>query len=164
MTLEQDFRSHYTEIYRYAAKLARSREDAEDVAQESFLRLERVLSRGAGPGEPRAWLFRVATNLCRDLGRRQHSRTRDDGGEGFEALRSGSDPATELLREERRALARRVLDRLRERDRVLLALWSAGHSHAEIARIAGLRSSSIGRLLERATRRAASLLDEETKR
>ena len=162
MTLEQDFRTHYTEIYRYAARLAGSRENAEDVAQESFLRLEHLVRRGAGPAEPRAWLFRVATNLCRDLRRRR--RTRGDGREGLEALRSRSDPSADLLREERCALARRVLDQLRERDRVLLALWSAGHSHAEIARIAGLRSSSIGRLLERATRRAASLLEEESKR
>ena len=162
MTLEQDFRSHYVEIYRYAAKLAGSREDAEDVAQESFLRLEHMLGRGAGPAEPRAWLFRVATNLCRDIRRRRHTRRED--GAGLETLKSDADPSAELLREERRGLARRVLDRLRERDRVLLTLWSAGHSHAEIARIAGLRSSSIGRLLERATRRAASLLEEESKR
>jgi RNA polymerase sigma-70 factor (ECF subfamily) len=162
VTLEQDFRSHYPEIYRYAAKLAGSREDAEDVAQESFLRLEQVVRRGTGPDEPRAWLFRVATNLCRDLHRRK--RTRGDGREGLEALRSQSDPAADLAQEERRALARRVLDRLRERDRVLLALWSAGHSHAEIARIAGLRTTSIGRLLERATRRASSLLDQESER
>jgi len=161
MTLEQDFRTHYTEIYRYAAKLAGSRQDAEDVAQESFLRLEHVSRHGGGPAEPKAWLFRVATNLCRDLRRRRH--TRGDDREGFEALRSTSDPSADLLQDERRALARRVLDRLRERDRVLLALWSAGHSHAEIARIAGLRSSSIGRLLERATRRAASLLEEESR-
>jgi RNA polymerase sigma factor (sigma-70 family) len=161
VTLEQDFRTHYTEIFRYAAKLAGSREDAEDVAQESFLRLERVVRSGAGPAEPRAWLFRVATNLCGDLRRRRH--TRGDGGEGFETLRSRSDPSADLLREERRALARRVLDRLSERDRMLLALWSSGHPHAEIARIAGVRSSSIGRLLERATRRAASLLNKESR-
>lgn len=65
-----------TLIYRYHApvrgyleRLLSDRHKAEDLTQETFARLIRQAKRQQMPTEVRAWIYRVATNLCRDLWR-----------------------------------------------------------------------------------------------
>jgi RNA polymerase sigma-70 factor, ECF subfamily len=56
-----------TELYRYCRYLTRSPWDAEDLAQDTLARAFATLSRmGHAPPNPRAWLFRVASNLWLD--------------------------------------------------------------------------------------------------
>lgn len=59
------------ELYRYCRHLTRSPWDAEDLAQDTMTRAFATLGRmGAAPSNPRAWLFRVASNLWIDHVRR----------------------------------------------------------------------------------------------
>ncbi|HEY6876790.1 MAG TPA: RNA polymerase sigma factor [Polyangiales bacterium] len=59
------------ELYRYCRHLTQSPWDAEDLAQDTMSRAFATLGRmGAAPPNPRAWLFRVASNLWLDRGRR----------------------------------------------------------------------------------------------
>lgn len=60
-----------SELYRYCRHLTRSPWDAEDLAQDAMSRAFATLGRmGAAPPNPRAWLFRVASNLWLDHLRR----------------------------------------------------------------------------------------------
>jgi RNA polymerase sigma-70 factor (ECF subfamily) len=60
------------ELYRYCRYLTRSPWDAEDLAQDALARAFATLSRmGQAPPKPRAWLFRVASNLWIDRVRRE---------------------------------------------------------------------------------------------
>ncbi len=60
-----------SELYRYCRHLSRSPWDAEDLAQETMARAFATLGRmGTPPPNPRAWLFRVASNLWLDHVRR----------------------------------------------------------------------------------------------
>jgi RNA polymerase sigma-70 factor (ECF subfamily) len=60
------------ELYRYCRYLTRSPWDAEDLAQDSLAQAFATLSRmGHAPPNPRAWLFRVASNLWLDRVRRE---------------------------------------------------------------------------------------------
>jgi RNA polymerase sigma-70 factor (ECF subfamily) len=60
-----------SELYRYCRYLTRSPWDAEDLAQDATARAFVTLGRmGAAPPNPRAWLFRVASNLWIDATRR----------------------------------------------------------------------------------------------
>lgn len=62
------------ELYRYCRYLTRSPWDAEDLAQDALARAFTTLSRmGHAPPNPRAWLFRVASNLWIDRVRREQS-------------------------------------------------------------------------------------------
>src|SRR5262249_60342084 len=54
------FQAHGTAIYRFASVLVRHREDAEDVVQETFLKLIRHLEAGGDLTNVRGWLFTVA--------------------------------------------------------------------------------------------------------
>lgn len=62
-----------TLIYRYHApvrgyleRMLRDRHKAEDFTQETFIRLIRQIKNDQPPKQLRAWIYRVATNLCRD--------------------------------------------------------------------------------------------------
>jgi len=60
------------ELYRYCRYLTRSPWDAEDLAQDALAQAFATLSRmGHAPPNPRAWLFRVASNLWIDRVRRE---------------------------------------------------------------------------------------------
>jgi RNA polymerase sigma-70 factor (ECF subfamily) len=60
-----------SDLYRYCRRLAGSAWDAEDLAQDAMARAFVTLGRmGEAPPNPRAWLFRVASNLWIDANRR----------------------------------------------------------------------------------------------
>src|SRR5690606_3165397 len=67
------------ELYRYCRYLTRSPWDAEDLAQDALARAFATLSRmGHAPPNPRAWLFRVASNLWIDRVRRERGARSDE--------------------------------------------------------------------------------------
>ncbi|MDI3328361.1 MAG: RNA polymerase sigma factor [Alicyclobacillaceae bacterium] len=56
-------------LFGYLQRVLRQEWAAEDLVQETFLRFVRQLQTGAVPDRVRPWLYRVATNLCRDYWR-----------------------------------------------------------------------------------------------
>lgn len=89
-------------LYGYFYRLTGSRHDAEDLLQEVFVRLVRMIGQYEHDGRFEGWLFRIATNLVRDRVRRSKvSRPTSDGsardahGEA-EPLSERADPAGEV--------------------------------------------------------------------
>lgn len=138
------FDSHGPALLRYLRRLTGSRGDAEELVQETFLKLHVHLQAGGTLENVRAWLFRVATNAARDLerARRVRARERDEAQTGkvvdFEA------------RLEQRHLTRRALQRLPPRMRQVLLLWAEGFSYREIATVSAIEPGYVGVLLQRA--------------
>src|SRR6266508_4620972 len=62
---ERLYRRHVLDVYRYAVVVLRSREDAEDVTQTTFMNAYRAYQRGERPKSPRNWLIAIAHNVCR---------------------------------------------------------------------------------------------------
>jgi len=124
---------------------------ADDLLQESFLRLLRSGFVTDDPAHRRNYLYRIATNLVRD----HYRRRRPDAELEPEHLpTAGPGDAVE-----RRADVGRALGHLGERDRLML--WLAhveGSSHTEIARCMGLQPASVRSMLHRARQRLAGLL------
>lgn len=58
-------------IYGYVRRMVDNETDAEDITQEVFLKALRALSTFRQESSLQTWLFRIATNLCRDLLRRR---------------------------------------------------------------------------------------------
>jgi RNA polymerase sigma factor (sigma-70 family) len=134
-------------LLRYVHRLTRDAHLAEDVTHEAFLRLLRE------PREvqnPRAWLFRVCTNIVRDQARRASTEERlapppeDDGPE---------PPDLEYERAEAVRMVRSALERLSPRDREALMLRESGFRYAEIAEVLGVRTEIVPTLIARALRR-----------
>jgi len=63
--------AHHRRIFGLALRLTGNIGDAEDVVQDTFLRAWRNLSRFRGDSSFGTWLYRIAVNLCRDLGRKR---------------------------------------------------------------------------------------------
>ena len=124
---------------------------ADDLLQESFLRLLRSGLVTDDPAHRRNYLYRIATNLVRD-----HFRRRRPSVELEPERHPIAGPGDTV---ERRADVGRALGHLGERDRLML--WLAhveGSSHREIARCMGLQPASVRSMLHRARQRLADLL------
>jgi RNA polymerase sigma-70 factor (ECF subfamily) len=147
------YRSTYQELVRYLHRRVWDVDRAQDLAQETFVRaIEHE------PDNPRAWLFRVATNLAKDesrsvLRKRKHLTLLK--GEAEAAERAPPEIVEQVERQERAALVRAALESLAERDREVLQLWDAGLNYGEIAAQTGLAAGSIGTTLARARQRLA---------
>jgi len=150
---------HERQVLGTAWRLLGRVEDAEDAAQEVFLRLFRSLSK-VDPGRPlSAWLYRVTVNVCRDLGRRRQRRSRG-APDSVEELREahGLEPEDPAAGPERRAGAaqetRRILDALAalpEKERAAVVLRDLqGLSTAEVAEILGSTPVTVRTQISRA--------------
>jgi RNA polymerase sigma-70 factor (ECF subfamily) len=142
------FDEHGSAVYRFALVLLRHHQDAEDVVQETFVKLLEHLSTGV-PGHSdsnvRGWLFTVAAHACTDRLRRR-SRWMP-----WTPLNDAAVAPPALHDEDGQLRAVRIaMAKLAPRDRLLVALRAQGLSYREIAEAAGVRPVSIGRLLARA--------------
>jgi RNA polymerase sigma factor (sigma-70 family) len=134
-------------LLRYVHRLTRDPHLAEDVTQEAFLRL---LREPRAVQNPRAWLFRVCTNIVRDHGRRLATEERCAPPPEEE---SSESPDMEYERAEAVRLVRSALERLSPRDREALLLRESGFRYAEIAEVIGVRTEIVPTLIARALRR-----------
>jgi RNA polymerase sigma-70 factor (ECF subfamily) len=129
------FEEHGAALRAFLVGSTRDRAAAEDLVQETFLRLLTETAAGRHPAHLRAWLFRVAANLARSRARRQGVATR----RAPELVRRDVAPSPEdelLDREAALALASRMA-LLPEPVRVALVLSAHGFTGAEIGRRIG---------------------------
>ncbi len=144
------FLRHYQRVYRVLFTLVGSREEAEDLAQETFLVLYHNPPRATIGNGLGAWLCRVALN--RGYNALRSAKRAQQRIERLEQPPDPADPAAEALRGEEREQVRAILAHLPERQSKLLLLRSAGLSYAEIATTLEIAPGSVGTLLARAER------------
>ncbi len=63
---------YHAAIHKYIHRMMQSRVLAEDLTQECFVRVMLSAREGRFPQSFRPWLYKIATNLCRDHWRRSH--------------------------------------------------------------------------------------------
>jgi len=147
--LRQLFDRVYPLLVRYIYTRLWDADQAEDIAQEAFVRLldER-------PDRPEAWLFTVAGNLARNARRGEQRQTQRLAliARGDEDHVAPSADRLTLQLEAARDL-RAALETLSERDRTLLLLHHDGVPYKQLAAIIGVKASSIAPLLARARQR-----------
>ena len=130
-------------------RLTGSREVAEDLTQETFLRVVRTIADYEHSGKFEVWLFRIAGNLARDLHRQQKRRGPTasldgaDGDRDFDVAqpRDASDGslANALANVEQESRLRECLERLPEQDREIVLLRHFSElSFREIAEMLGV--------------------------
>jgi RNA polymerase sigma-70 factor (ECF subfamily) len=120
---EQVVATHHPEIYRYVLRITARRSEADDLSQETFLRAYRAYSALPADANVRAWLFTIATNLCRNHFRSETRRRRAYAGtrataDGFAA----AGPEGETLFTESVARVERAVERLPLRQRLAFVL------------------------------------------
>lgn len=161
-TYIQILETHRDQVYRYALCSLRNPEDAEDVTQETFLRLwrsgEDVPADRCGP-----WLMRVARNLCVDWARRRQAQRRNFGQPDTEAVDRLTAPEPMLDPDgltDRQADLLAALDTLTPLAReVVLMHYYQGLKLREIAGILDRKLSSVKVQAHRARKALRLILD-----
>lgn len=149
-TLEGLYRRHFDQMVRRARTKLRDARDAEDVVQDSFLRIaERVdLS---GVQNTSAYLSTVVNHEV--VGRvRKHRQTRSPASAGIENAADplAPDVAEGYARQEEVRILAAALDTLKPRQRRVLRLHSEGRTVRQIAALEGTSSHAISCVLDRA--------------
>ena len=148
------YRTTYPDLVRYIHRKVWDEDRARDLAQESFARALDTSATNGAPANPRALVFRIASNLTHDEARLATRRRRHLTLLTVELDEPATpDPLDAMERTAREASARAALEQLSDRDRETLLLWDAGLSYTEIAEQTGLSVGAIGTTLARARRR-----------
>lgn len=145
------FQRHYDRVYGILFRLVGTRPEAEDLAQEVFLRLYRQRFSPRRAHNVDAWLYRVATNIGYNALRSRQRRWRRDTILLPDPTDAEPAPAEAAAQAETRAAVRAALARLPQRDVQLLLLRQMGFSYAELAEACGVAPGSVGTLLRRAS-------------
>ncbi|MBM4366385.1 MAG: sigma-70 family RNA polymerase sigma factor [Deltaproteobacteria bacterium] len=147
------FERYRAPLYGFSMRMTRHRETADDVFQETFLRVYRARSTWSHQdGSFRSWLFRIAVNTIRDRARAAARRP--------EVLGDDWEPAYQGAPDDRIALERALAalpDNLR--DAFLLGAV-AGLDHNEVAGALGVSPDNARARISRARSRLRELLEE----
>ncbi len=125
---------HERRVFLTALRMLGRVEDAQDAAQEVFLRLHKHLRRFDDGREFAPWLYRMTVNACRDIAKaRPREEQLDEIERGYVA-----DPAVEIGRGEQKRTVAAGLRTLAEKERAAIVLREIeGLSTKEVARILG---------------------------
>ena len=155
---EDAFRAFYNRTARplwgYLSRATGDRQAADDLLQECYYRLLRARGPFEDEAHRRHYLFRIAANLAHDR-RRRPSRELPMPA-AIEDRAHGGHPSATL---DAKTDVSRALGALRARDRDLLWFaYAQGMTHAEIARVVGVKAASVRLMLFRARARLHALL------
>lgn len=171
---EEIVRRYQNRLVRLMEHLGPRRDLAEDLAQETLLRVFRARKSYQPGAKFSTWLFTIAGNVARNAvrtqGRRREVAEVDSPGspsgeqatvlEGIALERSGLMPARQVEGEERAEMVRRAIQSLGERQRMALMLSKfEGLSYIEIAEAMGLSTKAVKSLLSRARVNLKELLE-----
>ncbi len=153
------FQAHGPAVLRRALRLLGNAADAEEAAQEIFIRALRGAQAFEGRAQATTWLYRITTNHCLNLIRDRARRTQLDETRLPDPQDESRDlraPADQI------ALLRRVLAQADAREaQAAVYVYVDGASHEEAAELLGVSKRTVGNLLERFREAALRLTGEQ---
>lgn len=157
------YHDHRSTVFRYVRFRVATREVAEDVTSEVFMKALRSLHRyDPGRAAPRTWLLRIARNAVTD-----HLRALKRRGSLHVSLDRIPDLVADVPSQEARVLKQERIQTLlngsqtlRKSDQEILSLrYGAGLSNGEIADHLGVSNNAVAVRLHRALKRLKSAVD-----
>jgi len=166
---DESLAPHRDAIYRYVLGIVRDPPVAEDLTQETLLRAHRKLSTLDDPSRLVPWLYRIATNICRDRFRQASYRQRpgsldSDGASDQSPAHAIADTAPRLDKvmeqKEMSACVQDYLAGLSDPYRAVVLLHDAeGLTNPEIAEMLGMSLATVKIRLHRARAKLRDALD-----
>ena len=133
-------------VFRWALMFARDPDEAEDVAQEVFVRAHRQLSQYRSDGSLEAWLYAITRRAARQMLRARKRRSRLALSSGAQPLRDvyTTDPGARVDRERAAAVIREMFSDLPPRQREIFDLIDLqGLTPGEVAERTGMKPVSV---------------------
>ncbi|AKE41704.1 RNA polymerase sigma factor SigE [Corynebacterium kutscheri] len=153
---------HADSVYRLAYRLSGNPHDAEDLTQETFMRVFRSL-KNYQPGTFEGWLHRITTNLFLDMVRHRAKIRMEALPEDYERV-----PGTEMTPEQAYTVAnldpvlQRALDKLSPDFRVAVVLCDVvGMSYDEIADTLGVKMGTVRSRIHRGRSQLRASIEQE---
>jgi len=155
------FEKYSGPLLRLADRMLFNRAEAEEVAQEVFVKMISRVEQYDGRAAVSSWLFAICANACRDRLRRSRRAVvvpLDAAAETASATEAADD---RLLGQERRSAVRAALSRLSEeqREALILARYH-GMPYAEIARVLDITEGAVKTRIFRAMETLKSIFSE----
>lgn len=149
--------THADEVYRLAYRLTGNHWDAQDLMQETFVRVLRA-SAAYEPVNLGGWLHRITTNLFLDQARRRARLRIEPAQPGVEIPAAWQDQPERGF-DSFDVDVQHALDQLSEAQRAVIVLVDAeGYSYEDAARMLGVRLGTVQSRLSRARARMRELL------
>lgn len=169
VTFDAVYRDYYPRIKRYLARLL-AFDDAEDVAQDVFLKISRSLDSFRGESSISTWVYRIATNAAMDKVRSPAYRSRvtsasiDDAPDSGQVLAGPeahiSSVEQDAIRSEMSGCVQSLVAQLPANYRTVLVLSETeGLKNAEIAEVLGISVETVKIRLHRARARLKQALE-----
>jgi RNA polymerase sigma-70 factor (ECF subfamily) len=164
-TFEQWYHDHRASVYRYVRFRVATREAAEDVTSDVFMKALRSFERyDPSLASPRTWLLRIARNAVTD-----HLRALRRRGSLHVTLDRVPDLVADIPSQEERVLRQERIQALlngnqtlRPADQEMLALrYGAGLDNAEIAQSLGITPNAVAVRLHRALKRLKQAVEDQ---
>jgi RNA polymerase sigma-70 factor (ECF subfamily) len=134
--------AHAAMVLRTAQRLLLSDTDAQDAAQEVFLKLHRFAARFDAGRDLRPWLYRMTVNVCHDLRRKRKRHVNID--DTAEPAAIEATPEQQWSAEEQRQLLYKALASLSDREREAIVLRDLeGRTTAEVGEAMGTTEATV---------------------
>ncbi|REE24342.1 RNA polymerase sigma factor [Winogradskyella pacifica] len=155
---------HYKDmVFSLALSMLKHREEAEEVAQDTFIKVFRSLNRFKGDSKFSTWIYRVTYNTCLDRIKKNKKHYNDVEIDTFTFNKiSTIDNALDLMiKEEKSVLIKKCIDKLPEETSTLLMLfYFEDLSLDEIAMIVNIETNTVKVKLFRARKKLAVILEQ----
>lgn len=168
MELERCIRTYGKEIYSFCKSLTRSEQEADDLYQDTFLKAMELKGRIDCGQNPKSWLLSVAVRLWKNRRRKYAWRRRiceerfyaqEVSGQAWED--EEQSPEEWLLAREETAAVRQAVERLPERQRVIVLLYYMEElSVAQIAEVVRIPEGTVKSRLYQARKSLQKALED----
>lgn len=162
-------------VYAFCFRYTGNREDAEDIAQEVFIRVYKYIDTFRGESKFSSWLYRLTVNTCHNYVRRRkrfgipgisriykHDWEKDQIS--VEVPDSAADPEQSMINKELGIIIKRSIARLSGKQRSVVILKDFfGKSYEEITKIMNMSMGSVKSTLSRGRLRVAKYIKEYDK-
>ncbi|MFY7672510.1 RNA polymerase sigma factor [Tenacibaculum sp. MEBiC06402] len=150
-------------VFSLAMKMLKSREEAEEVSQDTFIKAFKNLSKFKGDSKFSTWLYRIAYRNCLDSLKLNKEKYRSDTIDEItiNQINSTDNILEDISRKERAILMKTCLDKLPEEERTILWMFYYDElSLKEIIEITDFSESNLKVKLHRARKRLLSIVEK----
>ena len=150
-------------VYTLAIRMLKHREEAEEVSQDTFIKVFKSLGKFKGDSKFSTWIYKVTYNTCLDRIKKNKKHYNDVAIDEytFNKLDSIDNALDNLIKEEKSTLIRQCIDKLPEHSSALLTLFYFEElSLDEISKIINIEANTVKVKLFRARKKLAMILEQ----